>query len=149
MGQGEVKGIQFDRHRVRKEVVSTNRRVIIDKDLWKQLKGSQDETAKAVILGSDRQTVTFDYGAAGLGLIPQEAVDAHATVQYRPMTMSHMMVTYVLHKRAVGTTHNKQIMQQMGKAVDRLFTHHLHEMVVFGYTIDAKTKQLKKMYQKI
>ena len=91
---------------------------------------------------SDRQTVTFGHKAADVKEIPQEDLDAHATVQYRSMTMSHMMITYVLHHRAVGTEHNKYVMTQMSKAVERMFTHHLQSLVVFGYTIDAKTKQL-------
>ena len=144
LGQGEVQHMKFDRHKLRKEIVTQTTRTIKDRELWRQLQGTTDQTiTDAVTLANDRETVIFNYEAAGLDTLPQTVVDAHSTTQYRPMTMSHMMITYVMHHRAVGTSHNKVVMAQMGKAVERLFTHHLHTLIDFGYTIDAKTKELK------
>ena len=57
--------------------------------------------------------------------------------QIRPMRMSHIMITYVLHHRALHTSHNRYVMHQMAAAASHIFKHPhiLEQMIRFGQRV--------------
>ena len=54
--------------------------------------------------------------------------------QRRPMRMSHLMITYVLHHRALHTNHNRYVMMRMAQAARHMFQtpRVLETMIRFG-----------------
>ena len=57
--------------------------------------------------------------------------------QIRPMRMSNLLITYVLHHRALHTEHNRYVMRQMSNAADHMFQtgRILETMILFGQKV--------------
>ena len=86
-----------------------------------------------------------DFGTQGgvhfVGMIDRAADNSalEHEVQERTMKMTHVFITYVLHKRAVNTEHNREVLSKMSEAGSYMFntSQHLATMLDFG-------KMLKK-----
>ena len=55
--------------------------------------------------------------------------------QYRSQKMTHLMITYVLHRRAAGQQFNQHVINQITKATTELFGNQMHKLINFGKTL--------------
>lgn len=55
--------------------------------------------------------------------------------QQRSQKMTHIMVTYVLHRRAHSTNFNEYVIRQIKNATDELFSDNLPSLIRFGQTL--------------
>ena len=134
---------KFDRHMFRIEVTNDPEmkggRTIHDRVLRQEFdRYSQEEDATT----DDQGVHTYRNTRFRLPLTQMFAVnfpditDANASSrQHRTQKMTHIMITYVLHRRAAGEEFNKYVIEKLQQACNRLFGTSMHKVVNFGKTM--------------
>jgi hypothetical protein len=125
---------RFNRHMYRYEVVNdpgyTGGRTIHDMSLKLEI---DRQSASNVAAPREDQLAQVNFP----GIIDLDATGQQQPThfQYRAQKMTHLMITYVLHRRASSEEYNKYVIDKIQQATSRMFDHHLGSLINFGKTL--------------